>query len=88
VLNPEFKGFIITAHFQVAKKLKEAWLSYKDIIQWKLQSIKALIALKEVVNHSSKDQFATLCFILKDYNIVQQVGAIISNNAKINDTLC
>jgi len=38
VLNPESKGFITTAHSQVAKKLEEAWLSHKDIVRRKLQA--------------------------------------------------
>jgi hypothetical protein len=38
VLNPESSGFITTAHSQVGKKTEESFISYKDIVQRKLQS--------------------------------------------------
>ena len=37
VLNPQSKGVITTAHSQVAKKIKESWNLYKDIVRRTLQ---------------------------------------------------
>ena len=49
---------------------------------------KALLALKKVPGHSGEDQFSVLLPVLKDYNIVQQLGAIVANNALLNNVLC
>jgi hypothetical protein len=50
--------------------------------------MKALIALKEVAGHSGEDQFAILLPVLKDYRIVQQLEAVVGDNAGTNNTLC
>jgi hypothetical protein len=50
--------------------------------------MKALIALKEVAGHSGEDQFAILLSVLKDYRIVRQLEAVVSDNAGTNNTLC
>ena len=39
VLNPESQGFLTTSHSSIRKKLGECWVSSKDIIRRKLQSI-------------------------------------------------
>jgi hypothetical protein len=52
------------------------------------EHIKALIALPEVANHSGEEQFAVVLPVLKDYGIVRKLGAIVSDNASTNDTLC
>ena len=48
---------------------------------------KALLALKKVPGHSGEDQFLVLLLVLKDYNIVKQLGPIIANNALLNNVL-
>jgi len=50
--------------------------------------VKALLALRVVAGHSGEDQFAILLPILQDYGIIQQLGAIVGDNASTNDTLC
>jgi hypothetical protein len=49
---------------------------------------KALLALKQVAGYSSDDQFAILLLVLKDYGIIQKLGAIIADNAFANNVLC
>jgi hypothetical protein len=49
---------------------------------------KALIALCMITNHSGNEQFFVLLPILQDYSIVQKLGAIVSDNASTNNTLC
>ena len=44
--------------------------------------------MKQVAGHSSDDQFAILLPVLKDYRIVQKLGAIIADNASANNVLC
>lgn len=50
--------------------------------------LKALLALRTVANRSGEEQFAVLLPVLKDYDIVQKLGAIVGDNASTNDTLC
>ena len=38
--------------------------------------------------HSREDQFSILLPVLEDYSIVRKLGAIVSDNATTNDTLC
>ena len=49
---------------------------------------KALIRLCTITNHSGDEQFSVLLLVLQDYGIVQKLGAIVSNNASTNNTLC
>jgi hypothetical protein len=49
---------------------------------------KALLALRPIVNHSGVEQFNVLLPVLKDYGIVRKLGAVVSDNASTNDTLC
>jgi hypothetical protein len=49
---------------------------------------KALIALRTIANHGGDEQFSVLLPVLQDYGIVQKFGAIVGDNASINDTLC
>jgi hypothetical protein len=49
---------------------------------------KALLALQQVPNHSGEAQFLILLLVLKDYDIVQKLGTIISDNASTNNVLC
>ena len=49
---------------------------------------KALLALKQVAGHGSGNQFAILLPVLEDYGITQKLGAIIANNAPVNNVLC
>jgi hypothetical protein len=49
---------------------------------------KALLALKRVPGHSGDDQFSILLPVLKDYDIVHKLGAIIADNAAPNNVLC
>jgi hypothetical protein len=49
---------------------------------------KALLALKQVAGHGSDDQFRILLPVLEDYGIVRKLGAIITDNAPLNNVLC
>jgi hypothetical protein len=49
---------------------------------------KALLALKKVPGHSGEDQFSILVPVLQDYGIEEKLGAIIANNAPLNNVLC
>jgi hypothetical protein len=55
---------------------------------YKQKKQKALLALKRVLGYSSDDQFSILLLVLKDYNIVHKLRAIIANNAAPNNVLC
>lgn len=50
--------------------------------------IKALLALRTVEGHSGENQFNILLLVLQDYGILHKLGAIVSDNASTNDTLC
>ena len=50
--------------------------------------LKTLLGLCLVAGHSGDDQFDVLLPLLQDYDIVQKLGAIVSNNSGTNDTLC
>ena len=39
VFNPEIKGNITTTHSEVTKKIEKLWLSHKDVVRKKLQSV-------------------------------------------------
>ena len=49
---------------------------------------KALLALHTITNHAGEEQFAILLPVLKDYDIVQKLGAVVGDNASTNNTLC
>jgi hypothetical protein len=49
---------------------------------------KALLALKVIASHSTKDSFKVFVPVLKDYSIIQKLGAIIANNVLTNKALC
>jgi hypothetical protein len=49
---------------------------------------KALLALKQVADYNSNNQFAIFFLVLKDYGIVQKLKAIIANNTSANNVLC
>ena len=49
---------------------------------------KALLALQKVPGHSGENQFSILLPVLQDYGIVQKLGAIIADNAALNNVLC
>ena len=49
---------------------------------------KALLALRTITNHAREEQFAILLPVLKDYDIVQKLGAVVGDNASTNNTLC
>lgn len=49
---------------------------------------KALIALRIMANHSGEEQFITLLPVLKDYGILQKLGAVVCDNHTANDKLC
>jgi hypothetical protein len=52
------------------------------------ERIKALLALCTVAGHSGDDQWDALLPVLKDFGIVQKLGALIADNSSTNDTLC
>jgi len=49
---------------------------------------KSLLALRPVASHSGQEQFQTFLPVLQEYGFSQKLGAIISDNASTNDTLC
>lgn len=49
---------------------------------------KSLLALRQVAGHSGEEQFIVLRTILLEYEIAQNLGVIIGDNATTNDTLC
>ena len=51
------------------------------------QHTKALLGLRPISGHSRDVQFEVLLPILQDYGIVRSLGAMIDDNASINDTL-
>ena len=53
-----------------------------------LQRQKALLALPLVGSHSGQSQFNVLLSVLQDYDVVQKLGAIVTDNATPNNTLC
>jgi hypothetical protein len=59
---------------------------FVDCSQEKLS--KALLALCTVANHSRDKQFTSLYPVLKDYSIVEKLGAVVGDNATTNNTLC
>ncbi len=50
--------------------------------------IKAFFALYTVASHSGEDQWNALLLVLKNFRIIQKLGAIIANNSSTNNTLC
>lgn len=52
------------------------------------QHMKALISLRPVANHSGAEQLSSLIPVFQDYGISHKVGAVVSDNATPNDTLC
>lgn len=59
---------------------------FVEVISEKLSNV--LIALRPVANHSGSEQFSTFLPVLQEYGIVRKIGAIVSDNASSNDTLC
>lgn len=49
---------------------------------------KTLLALRPVAGHSGQEQFQTFLPVLQEYGFSQKLGAIVSDNASTNDTLC
>jgi hypothetical protein len=41
-----------------------------------------------VLGHSGDNQFSILLPVLEDYSIVQKLGAVVANNASLNNVLC
>ena len=39
-------------------------------------------------NHNKKEQFAVFFSVLQDYDIVQKLKAVITNNSDTNDIFC
>ncbi len=50
--------------------------------------MKPLLALRAVANHSGEEQWSVVLPVLKEYGIVQKLGAVITDNSTTNDTLC
>src|SRR5271165_2545510 len=50
--------------------------------------LKTLLGLCLVAGYSGDNQFDVLLPLLQDYNIVQKLGAVVSDNSRTNDTLC
>jgi hypothetical protein len=53
-----------------------------------LPRAKALLALCKVKGYSRENQFEILLLVLQDYGIVRKLGAIVADNASLNNTLC
>jgi len=54
------------------------------LLKWQ----KALLALCIVVGHSGQNQFNVLLLVLQDYGVIRKLGAIVADNASLNNTLC
>jgi len=50
--------------------------------------VKTLLVLCTVKNHSEEVQFDVLLSVIQDYDIVQKLDAVITDNSDTNDTLC
>ena len=50
--------------------------------------MKTLLALHIMKNHSKEEQFAVLLSVLQDYDIIQKLEAVITDNSDINNTFC
>jgi len=50
--------------------------------------MKTLLALHKVKDHSEEDQFVVLLSVLKNYDITQNLEAVVADNSGTNDTLC
>jgi hypothetical protein len=48
---------------------------------------KALLVLYTIANYTREEQFTILLPILKDYSIIQKLGAIVGDNASTNNIL-
>jgi hypothetical protein len=52
------------------------------------QLSKALLGLRTIGGHSGEEQFNILRTVLEEYDIIDNLGVIIGDNATTNDTLC
>jgi len=50
--------------------------------------MKTLLVLYKVKDHSEEDQFAVLLLILKNYDITQNLEAVVADNSDINNIFC
>ena len=50
--------------------------------------MKTFLILQIAKNHSEEEQFVVLFSVLQDYNIVQKLKAVITDNSNTNNTLC
>ncbi len=50
--------------------------------------MKILLALHIVKDHNEEAQFAVLLSVLQNYDIVQKLEAVVTDNSDTNDTLC
>ena len=48
---------------------------------------KALLGLRVVSSHSGKDQFEALLPLLREYEVITKIGAVVCDNASTNDAL-
>jgi hypothetical protein len=53
-----------------------------------LKLAKGLIGLPSIVSHSASVQLDALWPLLEDYGITRKIGAVIGDNASVNDKLC
>ena len=61
---------------------------YMHFTLYNYKKQKALLALKKVPGHSRDNQFSILLPVLQDYGIEKKLGAIIADNASLNNVLC
>ena len=50
--------------------------------------MKTLLVLHKVKSHSEEDQFIVLLLILKNYDIIWNLEAVVADNSDTNDTFC
>ena len=50
--------------------------------------MKTFLVLCKVKDHSEENQFAVLLSVLKNYDITQNLEAVVADNSDTNDTLC
>jgi hypothetical protein len=54
----------------------------------KPRRIRALLGLQEVAGHSGENQSHLITPILEQFDIIQNIGCVVGDNATTNDTLC
>ncbi len=60
---------------------------YAHFTSYEQKKEKTLLTLKKIPNYNKEDQFSILVPVFQDYDIKKKLGAIITNNASLNNVL-